>query len=68
MVVFWLSILFCTFGLFAPHNATVMAALVLSAVAVSGSVFLILEMHRPFDGVMKVSPAPMHYALSRLGQ
>jgi hypothetical protein len=68
VLVFWLSILFGTFGLFAPRNATVIAALVLCAVAVSGSTFLILEMHRPFDGLMKISPAPMLYALSKLGQ
>jgi hypothetical protein len=29
---------------------------------------LILEMHRPFDGLMKISPAPMRYAFSQLGQ
>jgi Protein of unknown function (DUF4239) len=68
VLTFWLSILFGTFGLFAPRNATVIVALVLCAVAVSGSTFLILEMHRPFDGLMKISPAPMHYALSQLGQ
>jgi hypothetical protein len=68
VLVFWLSILFGTFGLFAPHNATVITALVLCALAVSGSIFLILEMHRPFDGVMKISPEPMRYALSQLGQ
>jgi hypothetical protein len=68
ILVFWLSILFGTFGLFAPRNATVIAALVLCAVAVSGSIFLILEMHRPFEGLMKISPAPMRYALSQLGQ
>jgi Protein of unknown function (DUF4239) len=68
VLVFWLSILFGTFGLFAPRNVTVIAALVLCAVAVSGSTFLILEMHRPFDGLMKISPAPMLYALSKLGQ
>jgi hypothetical protein len=66
--VFWLSILFGTFGLFAPRNATVIVALVLCAVAVSGSTFLILEMHRPLEGLMKISPAPMRYALSQLGQ
>jgi hypothetical protein len=66
--VFWLSILFGTFGLFAPHNATVIAALVLSAVAVSGSTFLILEMYQPFEGLMKISAAPMRYALSQVGQ
>ena len=68
VLVFWLSILFGTFGLFAPHNATVIAALLLSAVAVAGSTFLILEMYRPFEGLMKISPAPMRYALSQLGQ
>jgi len=68
MLVFWLGILFGTFGLFAPHNATVITALVLSAVAVAGSIFLILEMHQPFEGVMQISPAPMRYALSRIGQ
>jgi hypothetical protein len=68
VLTFWLSTLFGTFGLFAPHNATVMTALVLCAVAVPGSIFLILEMHRPFDGLMKISPAPMRYALSQLGQ
>jgi len=68
VLTFWLSILFGTFGLFAPRNGTVMAALVLCAVAVSGSTFLILEMHRPFEGLMKISSAPMRYALSQLGQ
>lgn len=68
VLVFWLAILFGTFGLFAPRNLTVIAALVLCAVAVAGSTFLILEMHRPFEGLMKISSAPMHYALSQLGQ
>jgi hypothetical protein len=68
ILTFWLSILFGTFGLFAPRNGTVIAALVLCAVAVSGSTFLILEMHRPFEGLMKMSSAPMRYALSQLGQ
>ena len=68
VLVFWLIILFGTFGLFAPRNATVIVALVLSAVAVSGSTFLILEMHRPLEGLIKISPDPMRYALSQLGQ
>ena len=68
VLVFWLGILFGTFGLFAPHNTTVIVALVLSAMAVAGSTFLILEMYRPFYGLMKISPEPMRYALSRLGQ
>ena len=68
VVVFWLTILFGSFGLFAPRNVTVIAVLFLCALSVSGSIFLILEMDHPFDGLMKVSSAPIRYALSELGQ
>lgn len=67
VVVFWLTIIFGNFGLFAPRNGTVIAILVLSAVSVAGSIFLILEMNQPFAGLMKVSSAPLEHALSRLG-
>lgn len=68
VVVFWLTILFGSFGLFAPRNATVIAVLFLCALSVSGSIFLILEMDQPFDGLMKVSSAPIRYALIELGR
>jgi hypothetical protein len=68
VLVFWLSLLFGSFGLFAPRNATVVAAFFLSAAAVSGSLCLILEMSRPFEGLIKVSSAPLLYALSQLGK
>jgi hypothetical protein len=68
VVVFWLTIIFASFGLFAPRNATVVAVLFLCAVSVAGSTFLILEMERPFEGVMKISSAPLRYTLSHLGQ
>lgn len=67
VVVFWLTIIFANFGLFAPRNGTVITILVLCAVSVAGSVFLILEMNQPFDGLMKVSSAPLQHALLRLG-
>jgi hypothetical protein len=35
---------------------------------VSGAIYLILELNRPFEGLMKISGAPLHYALSQLGQ
>jgi hypothetical protein len=68
VVVFWLTIIFGSFGLFAPRNITVLAVLFLCAVSVAGSIFLILEMARPFEGIMKISSAPLHYTLSHLGQ
>ena len=68
IVIFWLSVIFWSFGLFAPRNATVLAVLFLSAISVAASILLILEMDSPFEGIMKVSSAPLEYALTHLGQ
>jgi len=67
-LIFWLTITFMSFGLFAPRNATVIAVIFLCALSVSSVIFLILEMDNPFEGVIKVSDAPARYALSHLGQ
>ena len=68
MVVFWLIVLFLSFGLFARPNMAVMIALSFSALAVCGAVFLILEMYHPYAGLIRVSDAPMRAALAQLGQ
>lgn len=66
VMVFWLTALFASFGLFSPRNATVIAVLCVSALSVSGAVFLILEMNRPLAGMMKLSSAPLRHTLSQL--
>ena len=68
VVVFWLTIIFGSFGLFAPRNATVIAVLFVCALSVAGAMFLILEMDQPFRGMMKISSTPFRYTLSHLGQ
>jgi len=68
VLVFWMTITFTSFGLFAPRNGTVVAALFLCTLSVAGAIFLILEMDSPFQGLIKISAQPMHYAYSRLGQ
>lgn len=68
ILVFWLSALAISFGLFAPRNATVVGALLLCSLSVSASVFLILEMSTPLAGLLKISSAPLRYALAHLGQ
>jgi len=68
VLVFWLVIIFASFGLFAPPNATVIATLLLCAVSVSGAIFLILEMYTPFEGLIQISSAPLRNALAHLGQ
>jgi len=64
----WLTLIFTTFGLFAPRNPVVAAALLMSALSASGAVFLILELSTPFTGLITVSSAPMREALLYLGQ
>ena len=68
VVVFWLSILFLSFGLFAPRNATAIITLLLAAISVAGALFLILELDHPFSGLIQISSAPLHNALSVLGK
>jgi hypothetical protein len=68
MLIFWLALVFISFGLFAPTNTTVIATLFLCALSVSGAIFLILEMYTPFEGLMQISSAPLRNALAHLGQ
>ncbi len=68
VLVAWLTIIFISFGLFAPRTVTVVVSLLVSALSVSGAIFLILEMYSPYAGLIHVSGAPMRAALAHLGQ
>jgi hypothetical protein len=68
VLVFWLTTLFISFGLFAPRNGTVVGSLLISALSVSGAILLILEMYTPYAGLIQVSSAPLRAALAHLGQ
>lgn len=68
VILFWLTFAFASFGLFAPRNATVVTVLFVCALSFGSAVFLVLEMDGPFDGLLKVSPDPLRYALARLNQ
>ena len=67
LLVFWVTLLFMSFGLFSPRNATVCVVLLVCAISVSSAVFLILEMSHPLDGLIKVSSAPLLKALELIG-
>lgn len=68
VVVFWLSVIFASFGLFAPVNATTVLTLLLCALSVSGALFLVLELDHPFDGMIQISSTPLRNALEQMGQ
>ena len=68
VLVFWLSMIFTSFGLFAPANSTVVAVLLVCALSVAGAIFLVLELDQPFYGLIRISDQPMRRALAILGQ
>jgi hypothetical protein len=68
ILVFWLAVIFASFGLFAPRNYIVAAALFVAALSVAGSIYLILAMDQPYSGPIKISSAPLRIALEQLGQ
>jgi hypothetical protein len=66
VLAFWLMIIFASFGLFSPLNATVVTSLCLFALSAACSIFLILELSRPFTGLMSISSAPLRNALEKM--
>lgn len=63
LLMFWLSIVFGSFGLFAPRNVTAVVVLCLCSMAVSGGITVILELDSPFSGLIRVSIEPIRQAL-----
>jgi len=68
VLVSWFAIIFASFGLFAPGNGTVIMVLLVCALTVAGAMFLIMELDRPFSGLIQISSKPLQDALSRLGR
>ena len=68
MLIFWLTVLFTSLGLLAPPNATTWCCLFVCALSMAGAIYLILEMARPLEGVVQISPAPLRKALSVIGR
>lgn len=66
LLIFWFTITFVGFGLFSPPNATVVVALALCALAVSGAIFVTLELYTPFQGLVQLPSAPLREALAHM--
>ncbi len=66
VVVAWLVVIYLGFSVIAPPNATATTALLVSALAVSGAILLILDLVQPFNGIMKISSEPVLWALKQL--
>ena len=68
ILIFWITVLFASFGLFAPSNGTALAALLLAALSVAGAIFLILELQSPFTGMLQIPDTPFLDAIDHLGR
>ena len=59
VLVFWLMVIFASFGLYAPHNGMVVAVVALCA-------FVILDMDLPYGGLFSISSRAMRVALAHM--
>ncbi len=66
VVIFWLSMSYLSYAIFAPLNRTVIGAMMISAISVSIALNIIIDMDRPFVGLVKVSPTPVRQALDQM--
>jgi hypothetical protein len=68
VLVFWLFVLFTSFGLSSPRNATVLVVHFVCALSVAGALFLIVDLGQPFQGVFQIPSTPFRKALTQMGQ
>ena len=66
VLALWLMIIFASFSLFSPLNGTVFTCLFLFALSAASAIFLIMELSRPFTGLMMISTAPLRNALGTI--
>jgi len=66
LLVFWLSIVFASFGLFAPPNPTTIVMLLLCSLAVAGGIYFIEELDNPASGLIQLSPDAMRKAVNQI--
>jgi hypothetical protein len=63
MIVLWSTILFASFGLFAPRNVTAVVAFFLCSFAVSAALKVMLDMDTPFGGSVRMSGFPLRISI-----
>jgi hypothetical protein len=68
VLVFWLFVLFTSFGLYSPRNATVITVHCVCALSVAGALFLIVDLGQPFQGMFQIPSTPFQKALAQFGQ
>lgn len=68
VLIFWLTGIFVSWGLFSPRNATVVITFFVAALCVSAAIMLILGLYSPYSGWLRLSSAPLRLAYESLAQ
>jgi hypothetical protein len=68
ILVLWFAIIFLSFGLYAPRNATVLFVLFTCALCVASALFLIVQLDRPYGGFIQIKSTPLQIALEQIGK
>lgn len=66
VLVLWLSFVFATFSLYARANPLIVVVMFVCALSASSAIFLILDLDRPFVGLLQIPSAPLRHALPPL--
>jgi len=68
VLVSWVTALFVGYGFLTRYNAVILTSLFVGASCVAGAFFLIVDMNRPYSGLMHISSAPVRNALDQIGR
>lgn len=68
VLTFWFTSVFLGLGLFAPNNTTTLTALALAALAITGAIYIMMEMYAPFQGLLQIPNTPLQNVIAGLGR
>jgi hypothetical protein len=68
LLIIWLSVLFISFGLFSPGNATVVTVLFVCSISLAGALFMIVELDRPISGLVQIASKPLRDAYKQISR
>jgi hypothetical protein len=66
MLVAWLMLILASYACRAPTNAVVVTSFVVASLLLSATIYLILDMDRPFSGPVRVSADPLLRAVAEM--
>jgi hypothetical protein len=64
VILSWLVIVYLGFGLLSPRTSTAIVAMVASATAAAGAMFLVVELSSPLQGIVHIPPSVLESALA----